>query len=187
MSASLCLWIFCKHTMISTYLNHHQNPQNIAEIYIFAPLCGDLKSLQWYHSVKASQLSSNSTVWSVNKSKHQSSALLCLCEGNPPVTGGFLIQRANNAESISILLHHHGCSTGGCPAQWANNLEMDVMKYLIRYFEWFIRVWVTMVSVSIMLGCSATMNTGLIRYLWQGLGREENSMGTLFSISVLSS
>ena len=122
------------------------------------------------------------------KSKHQSSALLTLCEENRPVTGGFPTQRANNAESISISLHDHGCLTGSCPAQWANNLEMDVMKYLIRYLEWFIRVWVTMVAVSIMLGCSAkSMNTGLMRYLWQGLGREENSMGTLFSISVLSS
>ena len=33
-------------------------------------------------------------------------ALLALCEGNPPVTGGFPSQRASNAEVISILLDH---------------------------------------------------------------------------------
>ena len=52
------------------------------------------------------------------KLKHQSSALLALCEGNPPVTnvalceekppvtGGFPSQRASNAESISMAWHH---------------------------------------------------------------------------------
>ena len=32
-----------------------------------------------------------------------------LCEGNPPVTGGYLSQRASNAENISIWWRHHGC------------------------------------------------------------------------------
>ena len=31
-----------------------------------------------------------------------------LCEGNPPVTGGFLSQRVSNAENVSILWRHHG-------------------------------------------------------------------------------
>ena len=30
-----------------------------------------------------------------------------LCEGNPPVTGGFPSQRASNAENVSILWRHH--------------------------------------------------------------------------------
>ena len=30
-----------------------------------------------------------------------------LCEGNPKVIGGFPSQRANNAENVSIWLHHH--------------------------------------------------------------------------------
>ena len=29
-----------------------------------------------------------------------------LCEGNPPMTGGFLTQTASNAESVSISRHH---------------------------------------------------------------------------------
>ena len=33
--------------------------------------------------------------------------LLALCEGNPPVTGGFPSQRANNLHSISVLWCHH--------------------------------------------------------------------------------
>ena len=34
----------------------------------------------------------------------------CLCEGNPPVTGGFPSQRASNAENASIWWRHHGKS-----------------------------------------------------------------------------
>ena len=30
-----------------------------------------------------------------------------LCEGNPPVTGGFPSQRASNAENVSIWWRHH--------------------------------------------------------------------------------
>ena len=38
------------------------------------------------------------------------SIILALCEGNPPVTGGFPSQRASNLESIFMLWHHHGVS-----------------------------------------------------------------------------
>ena len=31
-----------------------------------------------------------------------------LREGDPPVTGGFPLQRASNAENVSILWYHHG-------------------------------------------------------------------------------
>ena len=33
-----------------------------------------------------------------------------LCEGNPPVTGGFPSLRASNTENVSIWLRHHGLS-----------------------------------------------------------------------------
>ena len=39
--------------------------------------------------------------------KHQSSALLALCEGNSPVTGEFATQRAKNAEKAFIWWRHH--------------------------------------------------------------------------------
>ena len=42
-----------------------------------------------------------------NQRKHQSSAPLGLCEGNPPVTGGFPSQRASNTGDISIWWRHH--------------------------------------------------------------------------------
>ena len=35
-----------------------------------------------------------------------------LCEGNPPVTGGFPSHRASNAENVSIRWHHHDTSEG---------------------------------------------------------------------------
>ena len=34
------------------------------------------------------------------KKKHQSSAFLALCEGNPPVTGGFPSQMESDAEIV---------------------------------------------------------------------------------------
>ena len=35
---------------------------------------------------------------------------MILCEGNPPITHGFLSQRTSNAERISILWRHYGRS-----------------------------------------------------------------------------
>ena len=37
-----------------------------------------------------------------------------LCEGNPPVTGGFPSQRASNAVNVSIWWGHHGICSSGC-------------------------------------------------------------------------
>ena len=34
--------------------------------------------------------------------------LLTICEGNPPVAGGFPSQRASNEESVSMSWRHHG-------------------------------------------------------------------------------
>ena len=39
---------------------------------------------------------------------HLRSALLALCEVNPPVAGGFPSQRANNVESVSMSWRHRG-------------------------------------------------------------------------------
>ena len=63
-------------------------------------------------SVVVTQIIANLTVcstacWGKQQRNHQSSALLDLCEGNPPVTGGFPSQRASNAESISMSWHNH--------------------------------------------------------------------------------
>ena len=44
--------------------------------------------------------------FSQQQRKHQNCPLLALCEGNPPVTGGFPSQRASNVESVSISYHH---------------------------------------------------------------------------------
>ena len=51
-----------------------------------------------------------------------------LCEGNPPVTGGFSSQRVSNAENVSIWWRHHGAPamhhhevmpTGDFPHHWS--------------------------------------------------------------------
>ena len=49
-----------------------------------------------------------SSLFRPTSKQHQSSALLPLCEGNPPVTGGFPSQRASNEESVSMSWRHHG-------------------------------------------------------------------------------
>ena len=43
----------------------------------------------------------------LTRKKNFKDALLALCEGNPPVTGGFPSERASNAESIFISWRHH--------------------------------------------------------------------------------
>ena len=40
-----------------------------------------------------------------------------LCEGNPPVTGGFPSQRATNMEKVSIWWHHH---------EWHNSFKRSI-------------------------------------------------------------
>ena len=42
------------------------------------------------------------SLFELTSKKHQSHTLLALCEGNPPVTGGFPSQRGSNARSISM-------------------------------------------------------------------------------------
>ena len=62
-------------------------------------------ALLWLHfSVKAYPTTRLffSTACSVWQRKHQSSALPILCEGNPPVTGGFPSQRVSNVWSASM-------------------------------------------------------------------------------------
>ena len=52
----------------------------------------------------------------VDQRKHQSSALLALCEGNSPVTGGFPHKGPTNAENVSICWRHHVlCQTVSIP------------------------------------------------------------------------
>ena len=63
----------------------------------------DDNTLQWFHKAKASQITIISTVCSALCS----GAHHWLCEGNPPITGGFRSQRASNAENVSIWWRHH--------------------------------------------------------------------------------
>ena len=44
-----------------------------------------------------------------------------ICEGNPPVTGGFPSQRASNAENVSIWWRHHGVG-------WVNRVPQTVER-----------------------------------------------------------
>ena len=55
--------------------------------------------------------------------KHQISALLDLCEGNPPVIGGFPSQRASNGESVFTLWLLHDGSLHTYPSSlWLDHI-----------------------------------------------------------------
>ena len=68
---------------------------------------------QWpYMSAMVSQITGKLTVGSTpcldwQQRKYRSSALLYLCEENPPLTSGFPSQGANNAESFSMSWCQH--------------------------------------------------------------------------------
>ena len=48
-----------------------------------------------------------------------------LCEGNPPVTGGFPSQRVSNAENVSIRWRHHFCHCKHRrPQKWGSRKEL---------------------------------------------------------------
>ena len=63
-------------------------------------------------STMTSKITSLTIVYSIvysdaDQRKHQSSALLALCEGNSPVKDKYPSQRASNAENVSIWWRHH--------------------------------------------------------------------------------
>ena len=92
--------------LIETWWALNQNQQIIMWLYN--------SDVTWesYGISNHQQLNCSSTACSVlHQRKHQISVLLALCEGNPPVTGGFPSQRASDAEIISILCYHHGVIT----------------------------------------------------------------------------
>ena len=76
-----------------------------------------LASFLLYHcdvimNAMASQITGVSIVRSTvcsgaDKKKTSKRRVTGLCEGNPPVTGGFPSQRASNAENVSIWWRHH--------------------------------------------------------------------------------
>ena len=71
------------------------------------------RSLQWrFMGSMACEITGNPTVCLVicsvvHQIKHQGSAILAHCEGKPPLTGRFPVQRTSNAENVSKSLRHH--------------------------------------------------------------------------------
>ena len=61
-------------------------------------------------------------------------ALLALCEGNSPVTGGFPSQRDSNVESVSISRRHHvfipdPCNVIGLSLERSMFVQVDIYYY----------------------------------------------------------
>ena len=68
--------------------------------------------------------------------KRQSSALLALCEGNPPVTGGFLSQRASNEDFVFHLMTSSWFLLCACPNTLLRYIILFRVDAHIRYAEW---------------------------------------------------
>ena len=61
-----------------------------------------------YMSIKVSQITGNYIDFSTayQQTKQQNSTLLALCEGNPPVTFGFLSQKAIDVKKLMSWRHY---------------------------------------------------------------------------------
>ena len=57
-----------------------------------------------------------------------------LCEGNSPMTGGFLAQMVNNTENVSIWWRHHGTMGSDFPRSW---YPLSPLIHIFRIFRKF--------------------------------------------------
>ena len=83
------------------------------------------------HEHQTSEITGNLTVCSTSYPRlqhrnHQWSALLSLCEGNPPVAVGFPSQRASNVESVSMSWCHYASFSGGPRSSGSQGLQSGV-------------------------------------------------------------
>ena len=82
--------------------------------------------LQWRHNEHHAVSNYRQIDWLFNRlfistlKKASNPALLALCVGNPPVTGGFLSQRASNAETVSIWWRHRNTVVTRYPQEYHN-------------------------------------------------------------------
>ena len=73
-------------------------------------------ALHWRHNERGDDSNHRCLACLLNRlfrRESKKTSKLCvtgLCEGNPPVSGGFPSQRASNAENVSIWWRHHGIS-----------------------------------------------------------------------------
>ena len=111
----------CVIFMMTSYHGFMQNlvsPKDVLSDVTFYTL-----HVKWMWLYVKSQ-ATHSTVWSTNslgiqQRKHNSSALLALCEGNALVaTSGFPSQRASHVENVSMLQYHHEPSWQWIILQW---------------------------------------------------------------------
>ena len=97
--------------------------------------------LGWRRSVKFDGVSNHRRLyWLLNRllwrrsRKISKLRITSLCEGNPPVTGGFSTQRASNVENVSILvtsscLLHTGRPDMARTDDWVNYKSINVFVF----------------------------------------------------------
>ena len=93
----------CKHSIKRKIISNRKNTSR----------CSWLNPFQWRHNERDG-VSDNQRLECLfdrlfRRISKKTSKLCCtgLCEGNSPVIGEFLSQRASNAENVSILWRHH--------------------------------------------------------------------------------
>ena len=110
---------------------------------------GRITSIIIHYSIQNHQLLDFlfTTLYQFTQRKHQSSALLAFCAGNPPVTSSIPTQRASNAGSVSMWWHHHRIN-----AKIMNNFRnCKLLKWMPRihtansklsnYFKHQVKIW----------------------------------------------
>ena len=113
--ATRSTWISCSNHSYSHMRSYASDRMKATNIYIV--ILVSVRYRDVIMSAIASQIAIVSIVFltvcsGADPRKHQNYASLAgLCEGNPPVTGGIRLQRASNAENVSIWWRHHALIT----------------------------------------------------------------------------
>ena len=105
------------------------------------PYCSDV-----IMSAMASQITGVSVVCSIvcsNKKSKKTSKLSVtgLCEGNPPMTAGFLLQRASNAENVSIISDDVIMRRNGVVKPKALGLDFHKLNFLWNQNTVTLQIW----------------------------------------------
>ena len=127
---------FC---VISTSLMENQTHSSRLPVYFYCqfPLttnkqCMELNALQWRHNGHDGVSNLQRLVcllsWLTRRRSKKTSQLgvTGLCEGNSPATGEFPLQKASNAEIISIWWRHHGATDYTHQTGLSPRNQMDV-------------------------------------------------------------
>ena len=129
-------------THIITVTSHERHGvSNHRQLDCFFSTAYHYSDTEWLHmSIMASQITGNSTVFSTactawQQKLHQGSTSLALCEGNPPVKGGFPSQRASGVVSVFISGQQYASALRDDSQTISHKLNHMHAHFLIGYYD----------------------------------------------------